>query len=135
MLRQAVSLLLGLSFAALVSAQNSSAQTISIFGNAVPSDPTGGGKTVTLGVKFWSSQSGAISAIRFYRAAVSSRGYVANLYSAAGTLLGSATLAQGSGPVPGWQVANFRQPDPDLGEHDLYSGLLLPCRSGCRRSK
>jgi hypothetical protein len=110
MLRHTVSLLFGLSLAVLVSAQDSLAQSINIFGNAVPSDPTGGGKTVTLGVKFWSSQSGAISAIRFYRAAVSSQGYVARLYTAGGTLLGSATLAQDTGPVPGWQVANFSSP-------------------------
>ena len=83
-----------------------------IFGNAVPTNPTGGGTKLTLGVKFWSSQSGTITAIRFYRAAVSSKGYVASLYSAGGTLLGSATLAHESGPVPGWQVANFASPIP-----------------------
>jgi len=32
---------------------------------------------VTLGVKFWSSQSGTLSAIRFYRATVSAQRYVA----------------------------------------------------------
>jgi len=112
MLRQAASLLFGLSLAALVSGGETSAQSISIFGNAVPSDPTGGGSKVMLGVKFWSSQSGTISAIRFYRAAVSAKGYVASLYSAGGGLLGSATLARESGPVPGWQVANFASPIP-----------------------
>jgi Domain of unknown function (DUF4082) len=112
MLRQAVSLLFGFSLVALISGGESSAQSISIFGNAVPSDPTGGGTKVTLGVKFWSSQSGTISAIRFYRASVSSHGYVAKLYSAGGTLLGSATLAHESGPVPGWQIADFASPIP-----------------------
>jgi len=112
MLRQAASLLFGVSLAVLVSGGETSAQSISILGNAVPSDPTGGGTKVTLGVKFWSSQSGTISAIRFYRAAVSAHGYVASLYSASGTLLGSATLAHESSAVPGWQVANFASPIP-----------------------
>ena len=112
MLRQAVSSWFGMLLMILVSGEESSAQSISIFGNAVPNFPTGGGSKVTLGVKFWSSQSGTISAIRFYRAAISSHGYVAKLYSAGGTLLGSATLARESGPVPGWQVANFASPIP-----------------------
>jgi hypothetical protein len=130
MLRHTVSLLFGLSLAVLVSAQDSLAQSISIFGNAVPSDPTGGGKTVTLGVKFWSSQSGAISAIRFYRAAVSSQGYVARLYTAGGTLLGSATLAQDSGPVPGWQVANFSSPIPISANTTYVAAYYCPVGEG-----
>jgi hypothetical protein len=112
MLRQAALLFFGLLPAVLVGGEEASAQSISIFSNAVPNDPTGGGSKVTLGVKFWSSQSGTISAIRFYRAAISSNGYVAKLYSAGGTLLGSATLTHESGPVPGWQVANFASPIP-----------------------
>jgi hypothetical protein len=67
---------------------------------------------VTLGVKFWSSQSGTISAIRFYRGAKSLHGYLASLYSASGTLLGSVTMATESGSVPGWQVAKFASPIP-----------------------
>jgi hypothetical protein len=110
--RQAVSLLFGLSLLVIGFGEESSAQSISIFGNAVPSSPTGGGNKVMLGVKFWSSQSGTISAIRFYRAAISPNGYVAKLYSAGGALLGSATLAHESGSVPGWQVANFASPIP-----------------------
>jgi hypothetical protein len=64
----------------------------------------------TLGVKFWSSEPGTISGIRFYRAAASPQGYVVQLYSAGGTVLGSATLAQESGPLPGWQEADFASP-------------------------
>jgi hypothetical protein len=69
MRRQVRTLLVAVSLAVLVSGGEILAQSISIFGNAVPSDPTGGRKTVTLGVKFWSSQAGTVSAIRFYRAA------------------------------------------------------------------
>lgn len=110
MLRQAVSILFGFFLVVLVSGGGSSAQTISIFGNAVPGDPTGGGQTVTLGVKFWSSQPGTVSAIRFYRAGASSSGYVGRLYSASGTVLGSATLKKDSCSVPCWEVANFASP-------------------------
>jgi len=112
MRRQPVSLLFGLSLAILASGGESLAQSIDIFGNAVPKNPTGGGTKVTLGVKFWTSQPGTISGIRFYRAEVSSHGYVAKLYSAGGVLLGSATLAHESGSMPGWQVANFASPIP-----------------------
>jgi Domain of unknown function (DUF4082) len=112
MFRQAVLLSLGLAFLVLVSGRESSAQSISIFGNAVPNNPIDDGLAVTLGVKFWSSQPGTISAIRFYRAVTNPHGYVAKLYSAGGTLLGSVTLAHESGPVPGWQVANFASPIP-----------------------
>jgi hypothetical protein len=130
MLRRAVFLLFDLLLAVLVSGQDSLAQSISIFGDAVPSDPTGAGKTATLGVKFWSSQSGTISGIRFYRAAVSSNGYVASLYSADGTLLGSATLAHESGPVPGWQVANFASPITVSANTTYVSAYYCPVGQG-----
>jgi hypothetical protein len=68
-------------------------------------------KPITLGLKFWSSQPGTISAISFFREAESPNGYVARLYSADGsTLLGSVTMATESGPVPGWQHAVFAAP-------------------------
>jgi hypothetical protein len=128
MLSRAAILLLAI----LGSRQDSSAQSLNIFGNAVPSDPTGAGKTVTLGVKFWSSQSGTISAIRFYRATVSSNGYIASLYSAGGTILGSATLAHESGPVPGWQVANFVNPIPVSANTTYISAYYCPVGQGAR---
>jgi len=130
MLHRGRFLLFGLSLLLLVDGQNSCAQSISIFGNIVPSDPTGAGKMVTLGVKFWSSQSGTISAIRFYRAAVSPSGYVASLYSADGTLLGSVTLAHESGPIPGWQVANFASPIPISANTTYISAYYCPIGQG-----
>jgi hypothetical protein len=96
--------------AILVSRQELLAQTINIFGDAVPNNPIGSKNVVTLGVKFWSVQSGTISAIRFYRAVANPSGYVANLYTAGGTLLASAMLAQDSCSVPCWEVANFASP-------------------------
>ena len=112
MLRQAVSLLFGFLLVMLVCGGEVAAQSISIFGNAVPNNPIDDGNAVTLGVKFWSSQPGTISAIRFYRAVTNPYGYVAKLYTAGGTLLASVKLAKEDGPVPGWQVANFASPIP-----------------------
>src|SRR5262245_12029245 len=52
--------------------------TVSLFGGAVPGIPVYSSSTaITLGVKFWSSQPGTISGIRFYRGAPSPNGYVA----------------------------------------------------------
>jgi len=113
MFRLARSVLLLLALVILSNGSASFAQSITIFAsNAVPNNLTGAGQTLTLGVKFWSSEPGTISGIRFYRAVKSRRGYTAKLYSAGGTLLGSATLAHESGSLPGWQVANFASPIP-----------------------
>jgi hypothetical protein len=109
-MRQTLSLLFILPFAVLSGGGAPSAQSISIFGNAAPINPIDDPFAVTLGVKFWSSQPGTISGIRFYRAVQSSLGYVAKLYSADGTLLGSTTIARESGPLPGWQEADFASP-------------------------
>jgi hypothetical protein len=127
---QGVSLIFGMLFAVLVSGGECSAQSISIFGNAVPKNPIDDGLAVTIGVKFWSSQSGTISGIRFYRAAVSSQGYIAKLYSAGGTLLGSVNLARESGPVPGWQVANFASPIPISANTTYIAAYYSPVGRG-----
>ena len=89
-----------------------SQSTVSLFTNAVPVTPVDGdARAITLGVKFWSSQAGTISAIRFYRGVTSSNGYVASLYSGSGKArLGSVRMATESGPVPGWQQAIFAAP-------------------------
>jgi hypothetical protein len=52
--------------AALICAsQVSQAQTVTLFGNSVPSTPVDSDTaSVTLGVKFWNSQSGTIAGIR-----------------------------------------------------------------------
>jgi hypothetical protein len=61
-------------------------QQLNIFNATVPARKVASGSyssshAITLGVKFWSSQSGTISGIRFYRGATSPLGYVARLYS------------------------------------------------------
>jgi hypothetical protein len=84
---------------------------ISVFGNAVPNNPVEADQSaLTLGVKFWSTTAGSVSAIKFYRGATSPQGYIATLYSATGTVLGSVQMSQEAGPVPGWQVAQFASP-------------------------
>jgi hypothetical protein len=111
-MRQRLFLLFLLSFA-LLNGGGGSGQSISIFGNAVPNNPINMTYAAdTLGVKFWSSEPGMILGILFYRAVECPQGYVAQLYSANGTLLGSAILAQESGPLPGWQEAAFPSPVP-----------------------
>ncbi len=107
-------LVFALPFTLMLNGNECLSQTVSIFGNAAPNNPVeADNAAVTLGVKFWSSQSGAVSAIRFYRGAASPNGYVAFLYSATGgQLLGSVTMSKESGPVPGWQVATFATPIP-----------------------
>lgn len=93
-------------------------QQFNIFNAVVPAHKVASGTysashAITLGIKFWSSQSGTISGIRFYRGATSPLGYVARLYSADGSkLLGSVTMTTESAPVPGWQTALFPSPIP-----------------------
>src|ERR1700732_5030190 len=81
--------------ALLVGGNQCRAQSLSLFANSLPAEPavssTG---AITLGVKFWSTQAGTISAIKFYRGATSPQGYVASLYSASGTLLGRVKMAK-----------------------------------------
>jgi len=109
-MRQTLSALFISSLVTFGGAEISPAQSISIFGNAVPYNPIDDANPVTIGVKFWSSVPGTISGIRFYRAIASPQGYVAKLYTADGALLGSVTLAQESGLLPGWQEADFASP-------------------------
>ena len=116
-------------FTLLMSGNECLAQsTVSIFSNALPANPVDGytGAT-TLGMKFWSSQPGTISAILFYRGATSPQGYVASLYSADGsTLLGSVTMAQESGLVPGWQQAVFASPIPIAANTSYVAAYYAP---------
>ncbi len=63
---------------------------------------------VELGVKFTVDVSGSITGVRFYKSAANTGTHVANLWSAAGTLLASASFANES--ASGWQQANFAAP-------------------------
>jgi Domain of unknown function (DUF4082) len=85
---------------------------LTIFGNATPQTPVDpDANAVTLGVKFWSSQPGTISGIRFYRGhTVGSSGYTVKLFSGSGTLLASAKTATDTCAVPCWEQVNFASP-------------------------
>jgi hypothetical protein len=63
---------------------------------------------VTVGVRFKSETSGFIKGIRFYKGNGNTGTHVAQLWSAAGTLLASATFSAET-PV-GWQQADFATP-------------------------
>ncbi len=65
---------------------------------------------IELGVKFKSSVSGAISAIRFYRGPGNDGPHVGHLWDSQGTLLGSVNFSELT--AVGWQQANFDNPIP-----------------------
>src|SRR5262249_54901282 len=100
---------------------------VSLFGTILPTDPVAADTVPrTLGVKFWSRQGGTISAIQFYRGAKSPNGYKAMLFSAAGAVLGSVTMATESAPVPGWQQAVFPAPIPIAANTSYVAAYYAP---------
>jgi hypothetical protein len=111
MLRHALSFLFCLSLAVFVSGGQASAQSMNIFGNVVPANIVAADqKAVSLGVKFWSSQAGTISGVRFYRGAPNSEGYTVKLFAAGGSLLASARTSKDTCAVPCWEHVNFASP-------------------------
>ena len=64
--------------------------------------------SVELGVKFQASTTGAITGIRFYKGPQNSGAHVADLWSATGTLLASATFTNET--ASGWQQVNLSTP-------------------------
>jgi hypothetical protein len=112
-----IRLLVSLVFLYVLPQPAAAQQVITIFGEAVPQAPLDPDtKAVNLGVKFYSKQAGTISGIRFYRAAQNPDGYIARLYSASGVRLARVQIPAESGPVPGWQIANFAAPVPILAD-------------------
>jgi Domain of unknown function (DUF4082)/Bacterial Ig-like domain len=65
-------------------------------------------QAVELGVKFQSSVAGFITGITFYKSANNTGTHVANLWSADGTLLATATFSNET--ATGWQSVSFSQP-------------------------
>ena len=64
--------------------------------------------SVELGVKFQALTSGTITGIRFYKGPQNTGPHVADLWTATGTLLASATFTNES--ASGWQQVNFSSP-------------------------
>jgi endonuclease/exonuclease/phosphatase family metal-dependent hydrolase len=83
-----------------------------LFGDRVPGNPVEEADTraVEIGVKVRSDVAGTIEAIRFYRGTGNSAGYVARLWTAAGTLLAEVPVTEGA--IPGWQEATLPTPIP-----------------------
>ena len=79
-----------------------------------PSNPTpgtvdsGDGQAVELGVRFTATQDGYITGIRFYKSAANTGTHTANLWTASGQLLATATFTSETGS--GWQQVNFATP-------------------------
>jgi hypothetical protein len=71
---------------------------------------------VELGVKFRSSESGRVSAIRFYRGVANPSGYIVKLYNSTGTELARATAPSGT---TGWQEVAFANP-PTIVANTIY---------------
>ena len=68
------------------------------------------GNAVELGVRFQADVAGDIAGIRFYKGAANTGVHVAKLWSAAGTLLGSAVVTNET--ASGWQEVLFASPVP-----------------------
>jgi hypothetical protein len=123
-----VLLVLAIAILSSASPDRSWAQSVSLFTNVKPTtNAVASTRARTLGLKFWSSQPGTISALSFYRGAKSPHGYVARLYSANGSsILGSVTMATESGPVPGWQQAVFAAPIPIAANTSYVAAYYAP---------
>ena len=79
---------------------------------------------VEVGVKFQSDVAGSITGIRFYKATANTGTHVGNLWSSAGTLLGSITFSNET--ASGWQQMLLGCP----GGHHLQHRLcgFLSCQ-------
>ena len=78
-------------------------------GSATPSvADSGDGSAVELGVKFSATTSGYITGLRFYKSSANTGTHKANLWSASGQLLATATFTSETGS--GWQQVNFSSP-------------------------
>ena len=81
-----------------------------LFADSSAPDVANGGDplSVTLGVKFSSTQAGTVSAIRFYKSTANTGTHTATLWSAGGVALATATFSNES--TQGWQTATLSQP-------------------------
>jgi hypothetical protein len=89
-----------------------------LFGPTLPSasafsDPN----AIEVGVRFFSDISGFITGIRFDKGAGNTGTHVVHLWTAGGTLLGTATVTNET--ATGWQQANFANPIP-VSANTLY---------------
>src|SRR6185295_3320492 len=101
-----------------------------------PANITGDAQPVELGVKFRSDVNGVINGVRFYKGTTNTGTHVAHLWSAAGTLLATATFTGET--ASGWQQVAFATPvaitanttyiasyHTDAGNYALNGGYFL----------
>ena len=96
--------------------------------SAVPNVPwvaTAG--PLTVGLRFRSDVSGAVTGVRFYKASSNSGTHIGLLYSSTGTLLAKATFTGET--ASGWQQVNFSAPVP-VTANTVYV-IALYTTSGC----
>jgi hypothetical protein len=80
-----------------------------IFGSATPTAAdSNDGSSVEVGLKFTSDTAGYITGVRFYKAASNTGAHVGHLWTATGTLLGTATFTNET--ASGWQQAGLSSP-------------------------
>lgn len=103
--KQSATKALTLTIAAAPTTTNTSVWSASTVPSTVDSGPD---SAVELGMKFRSDVSGYITGIRFYKASTNTGTHVANLWTATGTKLASATFSAES--ASGWQQVNFATP-------------------------
>jgi hypothetical protein len=91
----------------------------------VPAKPdSGDGSSVNVGVKFATSTPGAVTGVRFYKAATNVGTHVGSLWTANGTLLGSVTFTNET--PSGWETASFSQPIPVSANTTYVISYLAP---------
>jgi hypothetical protein len=84
----------------------------------------GDGGSVTLGVRFQTTQPGYITGVKFYKATGNIGTHVGALWTASGTKLASATFTNET--ASGWQQVNFAQPVPVKANTAYIAGYLAP---------
>ncbi len=93
--------------------------------STVPTKPdSGDGSSVNVGVKFTASVSGAVSGVRFYKAATNTGTHTGSLWTSTGQLLGSVTFTNET--PSGWQTATFAQPIPVTANTTYVVSYLAP---------
>jgi hypothetical protein len=80
--------------------------------------------SAVLGVKFRTDVPGAVTGIRFYKAAANTGTHVVGLYTASGTLLAQATAAAES--RSGWQAVAFASPVAVTANTTYVAAYLAP---------
>jgi hypothetical protein len=78
---------------------------------------SGENKSIEVGVKFQADADGLVTGLRFYKSAANTGTHIGNLWTAAGTLLASATFTGET--TSGWQQVTFNSPVP-VTAHTTY---------------